>query len=56
MSAEIVRAIQQPDIKEGMARDGFVIAPMGPAEYSAFMKTKMQQIRKIAQAASLKVE
>lgn len=56
LSAEIAKSIQQPDIKEGMARDGFVIAPMGPAEYSAFMKTKMQQIRKIAQAAQLKVE
>jgi tripartite-type tricarboxylate transporter receptor subunit TctC len=55
-SAEIVRAVQLPDVKTGLARDGFVVAPAGPAEYNAFMRVKIQQIVKIAKAAKIKLD
>ena len=39
-----------------MLRDGFVVAPLGPAEFDAFIRVKMQQIQKIARAAKIKVD
>lgn len=56
LSAEIVRAAQLPEVKTGMLRDGFVVAPMGPAEYETFIRVKMQEIEKIARAAKIKLD
>ncbi len=39
-----------------MLRDGFVVAPLGPAEYEAYTRVKMQQIQKIARAAKIKLD
>lgn len=56
LNSELTRAVQLPEIKEGMLRDGFVVAPIGLAEYEAFMRAKVQQIQKIAKAAQLKID
>ena len=56
LSAEILRAVQLPEVKAGMLRDGFVVAPLGPAEYEAYTRVKMQQIQKIARAAKIKLD
>ncbi len=56
LSAEIMRAVQLPEVKDGMLKDGFVVAPMGPAEYDAFMRDKIQQIQTIAKAAKIKID
>jgi tripartite-type tricarboxylate transporter receptor subunit TctC len=56
LNTELMRAVQLPEVKEGMLRDGFVVAPIGLAEYEAFMRTKVQQIQKIAKAAQIKLE
>jgi len=56
LSTEIMRAVQLPEVKDGMLRDGFAVSSMGPAEYDAFMRVKIQQIRNIAKAANIKAE
>ena len=56
LNTEIMRALQLPEVKDGMLRDGFVVSPMGPAEYEMFMRDKIQQIQKIAKAANIKLD
>jgi tripartite-type tricarboxylate transporter receptor subunit TctC len=56
LNSELTRAVQLPEVKEGMLRDGFVVAPIGLAEYEAFMRAKVQQIQKIAKAANIKLD
>ena len=56
LNAEVMRVVQLPEVKNGMLRDGFVVSPLGPADYAAFSKVKMEQIRKIAVAAKIKPE
>lgn len=56
LSAEIVRVVQLPEVKDGMLRDGFIVNPLGPAEYEAFLRAKFQQIQKIVRDANIKVD
>lgn len=56
LNTEIMRALQLAEVKDGMLRDGFVVAPIGLAEYEAFMRAKVQQIQKIAKAANIKID
>lgn len=56
LNTEFMRAVHLPEVKEGMLRDGFVVAPIGLAEYEAFMRAKVQQIQKIAKAAQIKLD
>jgi tripartite-type tricarboxylate transporter receptor subunit TctC len=56
LSAEIVRVMQLPEVRVGLERDGFLVAPTGPAEYQAFVRARMKLIQKIAIDAKLKVE
>ena len=56
LSSEIIRVVQMPDVNAGMLRDGFVVAPLGPAEYDAFMRNKIREIQAIAKAAKIKLD
>jgi tripartite-type tricarboxylate transporter receptor subunit TctC len=56
LSAEIVRTLQQPDVREGLIRDGFVVAPLGSSEYAGYVRERMQQIQRIAREAHIKVD
>jgi tripartite-type tricarboxylate transporter receptor subunit TctC len=56
LSTEIVRTLQLPEVRQGLIRDGFMVTASGPREYGAFVRTKMQQIQKIAREANIKVE
>ena len=56
LSAEIVRTLQLPDVRDGLVRDGFVVAPLGTADYAKFVQTRTQQIHKIAREANIKVD
>ncbi len=56
LSAEIMRAVELPEVKAGMLRDGFVVAPTGPGEYGVFIRTKFQQIQKIGKAANVRLD
>jgi tripartite-type tricarboxylate transporter receptor subunit TctC len=56
LSGEIVRLLQVPEVREGLVRDGFVVAPMGSGEYQKIVRTRMDQIQKLAREAHIKVE
>ena len=56
LGTEIVRTLQVPELREGLVRDGFAVIPLRPAEFDAFVRTRMQQIQKIAKEAQVKVE
>lgn len=56
LATEIMRAVQLPEVKDGMMRDGFVVVPLGSAEYEAFVRSKIQDIQKVAKAAGIKLD
>jgi hypothetical protein len=37
-------------------RDGFVVAPLASAEYAQYLQARMQEIRKVAREAHIKVD
>jgi tripartite-type tricarboxylate transporter receptor subunit TctC len=56
LSAEITRVVLLPEVKDGMARDGYIVNPLGPAEFEAFLRAKLQQIQKIVDEAKIKID
>jgi tripartite-type tricarboxylate transporter receptor subunit TctC len=56
LSSEIVRMLQLPDVREGLIRDGFVVAPVGTNEYQKIVRTRMEQIQRLAREAHIKVD
>ena len=56
LSAEIARTMQLPEVRGGLERDGFLVAPTATTEYQAFVRARMKLIQKIASDAKLKVE
>lgn len=56
LASEFMRAMQLAEVKDGMLRDGFVVVPLGPVEYDKFMRTKIQEIQKVAKAANIKLD
>ena len=56
LSAEIARAAQLPDVKDALGRLGLSVAPMGPAEFDAFVRAEILANAKIIRAINLKVE
>jgi tripartite-type tricarboxylate transporter receptor subunit TctC len=48
--------VQLPEVKDGMLRDGFIVRPLGPAEFETFLRAKLQQIQKIVREANIKVD
>jgi hypothetical protein len=48
--------MQLPEVRVGLERDGFLVVPKGPAEFQAFVRSRMKLIQKIAVDAKLKVE
>jgi tripartite-type tricarboxylate transporter receptor subunit TctC len=56
LSAEILRALEVPEVKSSLLRDGYALAPLGAAEFDAVVRAKTQQIRKIVAEAKIKVD
>jgi tripartite-type tricarboxylate transporter receptor subunit TctC len=56
LSAEIMRVVLLPEVRDGMARDGYIVNPLGPAEFEAFLRAKLQQIQKIVNEAKIKID
>ena len=56
LSSEIVRMLQLPEVREGLIRDGFVVAPVGTNEYQKIVRTRMEQIQRLAREAHIKVD
>ena len=56
LGAEIVRALQLPEVKASLFKQGIDAAPLGPAEFDALIRAEIPRIRKIVQAAGIKLD
>ncbi len=53
LGAEIVRALNSPEVKESLFRQGITASPMGPAEYDALIRKEIPRIQKIVREAGI---
>jgi tripartite-type tricarboxylate transporter receptor subunit TctC len=56
LGAEIVRALQLAEVRESLFKQGIDAAPLGPAEFDALIRAEIPRIRKIVQAAGIKLD
>ena len=56
LGSEVVRALQLPEVRESLFKQGIAAAPMGPAEWDALVRTEIPKIQKIVKAAGIKLE
>jgi len=56
LSAEILRALQLPEVKDVIAKGGLNLAPLGAAEFDAFLRAEMERNEKIARAVNLRID
>lgn len=56
LGAEIVRALQLPEVKERLGRLGLSTAAMGPNEFDAFFRAEVRRYGKIAREANVRVD
>jgi tripartite-type tricarboxylate transporter receptor subunit TctC len=57
LHAEVVKALNAPDVKQGLLKLGIVSAPSAsPAEFSAYVVAEIQKWAKVVKAAGIKVD
>jgi len=56
LNAEIVRALQQPDVKEKLAAEGSDIVGNAPGAFAAFLKADLEKWGTVVRAAGIKAE
>ncbi|MCC6532100.1 MAG: tripartite tricarboxylate transporter substrate binding protein [Burkholderiales bacterium] len=56
LGAEIVRALQLSEVKETLFKQGIDAAPLGPAQFDALIQAEIPRIRKIVQAAGIRLD
>src|SRR5258706_5182609 len=56
LSAEIARALELPEVKDQMAKQGMMPAPMRPEEFDAFLRAEGQRNERIIKTLKLKIE
>ena len=56
LSTDLMRLLQTPEVKSVALRDGYVVAPIGPTEYAALVRTMMAYYQKIGKAANIKLD
>lgn len=56
VSADIARALQLPEVSDGLNKLGLSPAAMSPVEFDAFMRAEMEKNGKIVRALNLKVD
>jgi tripartite-type tricarboxylate transporter receptor subunit TctC len=56
LAAEMLRAVEKPEVKSAFARIGIVPAPMGPAEFEAFMRAEQAAFARIIQQGNIRPE
>jgi tripartite-type tricarboxylate transporter receptor subunit TctC len=53
LNAEVIRALQQPDVKEMLARQNAEAAPTTPEEFGAYVKSELRKWTKVVTDAGL---
>jgi len=56
LNADIVRAMELPEVKDQMARQGMQPATMSPDAYDAFLRAEAQRNERIIKSLKLKIE
>ncbi|MDB5808412.1 MAG: Tricarboxylate transport protein TctC [Betaproteobacteria bacterium] len=56
VSAEMLRAMQVPEVREALLKAGIYPAPAGPEEFDAIMRADVRKIQKIVKDAKIKLE
>ena len=56
LSAEILRALQLPEVKDVIAKGGLNPAPLGASEFESFLRAEMQRNEKVARAVNLRID
>ena len=56
LSDEIVRALQIPEVRESLFRQGIAATPMGSAEYDAIIRAEIPKIQKIVRDAGIRLD
>lgn len=56
LGAEIVRALQMPEVRESLFRQGISATPMGPDEYDAIIRAEIPKIQKIVRNAGIRLD
>jgi tripartite-type tricarboxylate transporter receptor subunit TctC len=56
LSAEILRALQLPEVKDVIAKGGLNPAPLGAGDFDAFLRAETQRNEKIARAVNLRID
>jgi tripartite-type tricarboxylate transporter receptor subunit TctC len=56
LNAEIIKALEQPDVRETLGRYGLVPAPMTPEKFGAFIRSEMERNGRIIAKLNLKID
>ena len=56
LSAEILRALQLAEVKEGLVKQGFSAAPMRAEEFDVFFRAEIRRYEKIAREINFKID
>jgi tripartite-type tricarboxylate transporter receptor subunit TctC len=56
LSADITRAALLPEVRESLLKQGILPAPLGPAEFDAYIRAELQKIQRIVRDANIKLE
>lgn len=56
LSAEIQRALQLAEVRDVISKGGLNAAPLGAAEFDAFLRAEMQRNEKIAREVNLRID
>ena len=56
LHAEIVKALQSPEVRELLAKQGATAHAESPAEFTAFIKTERSRIARVARQASITLD
>jgi tripartite-type tricarboxylate transporter receptor subunit TctC len=56
LGTDLMRLLQTPEVKAAAARDGYVVAPIGAAEYGVLVRKMFAHYQKIGNAAQIKLD
>jgi tripartite-type tricarboxylate transporter receptor subunit TctC len=56
LHAELVRALQSPDVRDLVAKQGACVQPESPAEFSAFMRAERARITNLGKQADIRLD
>ncbi len=56
LSADIMRALQLPEVRDGLSKLGLSAAGQSPAEFDAFIRSELRRNEKVAREAKLRID